>query len=620
MNKKSLSMIVTLGRWQIVKEENLLVCDEKTVILLPKVMKALEYFIEHPQQTITFDELNNAIWPNEVVGDNSIYNIIGQLRKALGDVTSKPIYIETISKKGYRLIANVKVSGSGIESGKENADTSSVSNGNHLKTVLIGFTLLLFSLSFYALYYEKDSQIQRNPTSEAEALPALAKQFLSLAKFYQFKGNKNNKLMAIDYYQKVLALVPRSFQAHQEIAFINIELMSLIPLEKDLFYRKAKRAAEAASLLDNKQGNTQLLLSYLEYIDNKDNDPKAFELNYKALEEKSLKVSTSARSAYADYLFKKGKVNDAIIQQKLSIEACSTCADIYRKLASSYMVNLQLDEAAKYFDQYHELITYDYSNPIKIVSQGSLSIKTLDEMFQWLGNNSKKLTLKSQLNYQTLFYLNLGLFEKANELTEQRNITEVADFFTLYTLAAVSGAKKNFKQSFIYLKKRHELFPENTLFSFSLSLAYWMQGDLDTALTILQNKVINKEKISLEQANPSESYYILLYAALLKENGQKLKAKKLLLKTQSNLLLQDPKSANNHMNLAITYALLGEDEKALSSIKVSLDLGWVSDFNSSWWRLEDNPFLSSIKNEKVFKELITNYYQQLKTITLSEFK
>jgi len=623
MNKKIVSTVVTLGRWQVVKEENLLICGEEKLIMLPKVMKALEYFIEHPQQTITFDELNAAIWPNEVVGDNSIYNIIGQLRKALGDVASKPQYIETISKKGYRLVTCVKEditecsreSGSEKEARIQDSELSYFSQNNYAKTVLIVVTLLLISLSFYVLYFETDTETNKTSISGSEKLPALAQQFISLAKYHQFKGNKDNKLIAIDYYKKLLALVPNNIEAQQEIAFINIELMSLIPLKKDLFFRKAKRAAEKAELLDIKQGNTQLLLVYLNNIEDMNNDSKAFELTYKALEQKLFQVSTSARLAYADFLFKRSQISEAIIQQRLAVKGCLTCAEVYRKLAISYMVNADFNEAAKYFEQYHELSTYDYSNPIKIVSQGSLSLKTLDDMFTWLANNPQKLTLKSQLNYQTLFYLNLGLFEQANNLTVQRNITEASDFFTLYTLAAVSGAKQNFEQSFIYLKKRHELFPKNTRFSISLSIAYWMMGDVQSALNILQNKVIDKAQRASKQSSPNESPYVLLYAALLKESGQKIKADKLLLNALELGLTQTPDNANKFMDLAIIYALLDQHEKALSSIKMSLNSGWVTDFNLSWWRLEDSPFLSSIKDDKAFKELITNYYEQLQVIT-----
>jgi hypothetical protein len=42
-----------------------------------------------------------------VVSPSSVYQTISQLRKALGDTETPPSYIETVSRKGYRLVASV---------------------------------------------------------------------------------------------------------------------------------------------------------------------------------------------------------------------------------------------------------------------------------------------------------------------------------------------------------------------------------------------------------------------------------------------------------------------------------------------------------------------------------
>jgi DNA-binding winged helix-turn-helix (wHTH) protein len=42
-----------------------------------------------------------------VVGDHSVYQAVARLRKALGDNSNQPDYIETVSKRGYRLLAPV---------------------------------------------------------------------------------------------------------------------------------------------------------------------------------------------------------------------------------------------------------------------------------------------------------------------------------------------------------------------------------------------------------------------------------------------------------------------------------------------------------------------------------
>jgi DNA-binding winged helix-turn-helix (wHTH) protein len=49
-----------------------------------------------------------SVWQQQVVSDSSVYQAIAQLRKALGDTAAEPTYIQRVSGKGYRLIAQVK--------------------------------------------------------------------------------------------------------------------------------------------------------------------------------------------------------------------------------------------------------------------------------------------------------------------------------------------------------------------------------------------------------------------------------------------------------------------------------------------------------------------------------
>src|SRR5690606_18352607 len=60
---------------------------------------------------IPHEEILAALWPNTVVGDDTLARCVSKLRKALGDDPKAPRYVETISKRGYRLIAPVSRSG-----------------------------------------------------------------------------------------------------------------------------------------------------------------------------------------------------------------------------------------------------------------------------------------------------------------------------------------------------------------------------------------------------------------------------------------------------------------------------------------------------------------------------
>lgn len=77
------------------------------VSLEPKVMDLLLLLARNAGQVISADDIVSEIWKDQVVGDNSIYQNIAQLRKALQDKASQPSYIATVPKKGYRLIAAI---------------------------------------------------------------------------------------------------------------------------------------------------------------------------------------------------------------------------------------------------------------------------------------------------------------------------------------------------------------------------------------------------------------------------------------------------------------------------------------------------------------------------------
>ena len=73
----------------------------------PKVAEVLAYLAGRAGQVVSRDELLSAVWPGVVVGDDALTQAIIKLRKALGDDARRPAYIETLAKRGYRLIAPV---------------------------------------------------------------------------------------------------------------------------------------------------------------------------------------------------------------------------------------------------------------------------------------------------------------------------------------------------------------------------------------------------------------------------------------------------------------------------------------------------------------------------------
>ena len=71
----------------------------------------LQILLEHPGEVISREELQKRIWPSDtfVDFDHGLYNGIKKLREALGDVAETPRYIETLPKRGYRFIGEVRL-------------------------------------------------------------------------------------------------------------------------------------------------------------------------------------------------------------------------------------------------------------------------------------------------------------------------------------------------------------------------------------------------------------------------------------------------------------------------------------------------------------------------------
>ena len=70
-------------------------------------MGVLECLAQHPGETLSKEQLFQAVWPNIVVTEDVLKRCIAELRRAFHDDARNPHIIETIAKRGYRLIASV---------------------------------------------------------------------------------------------------------------------------------------------------------------------------------------------------------------------------------------------------------------------------------------------------------------------------------------------------------------------------------------------------------------------------------------------------------------------------------------------------------------------------------
>src|SRR5580765_5267841 len=79
----------------------------EAVRLTPQLLDLLLHLVDRAGVLVTKDELLDALWPNANVTENALTHAVSELRNALGDRASAPLFIKTIARRGYRFIGAI---------------------------------------------------------------------------------------------------------------------------------------------------------------------------------------------------------------------------------------------------------------------------------------------------------------------------------------------------------------------------------------------------------------------------------------------------------------------------------------------------------------------------------
>jgi len=104
VNDKSM---IEVGGCTVIPSQNLLEYSGRSIKIAPRTMDALVYLAEHAGEVVSTEELIGTVWHGRIVNDTQIYKSMSQLRRALGELREKTEFIQTVPKRGYRLVAPV---------------------------------------------------------------------------------------------------------------------------------------------------------------------------------------------------------------------------------------------------------------------------------------------------------------------------------------------------------------------------------------------------------------------------------------------------------------------------------------------------------------------------------
>jgi DNA-binding winged helix-turn-helix (wHTH) protein/Tol biopolymer transport system component len=107
---------LSFGTFEVDRESGELLKRGSPLRVQEKPLQLLLLLLEHPGEIVLREALQRRLWPNGtyVDFDKGLNTAVKKLRYALGDSPDKPVFIETIPRRGYRFIAPVSGDGTGL--------------------------------------------------------------------------------------------------------------------------------------------------------------------------------------------------------------------------------------------------------------------------------------------------------------------------------------------------------------------------------------------------------------------------------------------------------------------------------------------------------------------------
>ncbi len=104
------SRFMRFGPFQVDQQRQEVTKYGSRLKLQGKVYQVLVALLEKPGEVVTREELRQRLWPADthVNYDANVNTTVNKLRQVLGDSTDKPLYVETIPRKGYCLMSAIR--------------------------------------------------------------------------------------------------------------------------------------------------------------------------------------------------------------------------------------------------------------------------------------------------------------------------------------------------------------------------------------------------------------------------------------------------------------------------------------------------------------------------------
>ena len=339
------------GFFRLDARERLLSRNGEVVSITPKAFDLLLALLQQPGHLVEKEALLKAVWPDSFVEENNLADNISRLRKALGEGENGQKFIETIPKRGYRFVAEVKVR-NGLEMGTAMEELTTANDArerrptrtnfsptpSHFKTTIRILALLLpvFVGMGLWLYFRMEKRL-------------VVQQLEFKGNFYLGRWTEDEIRKGIEYYNRAIALDAKSASAYEGLA-VGWNFLSDLHLPPRETEPKAQAAALKALQLDESSAAAHGTLGLIKTQYDWDWAGAEREFN-RAIE--LAPDDNSSRQIYGWYLIAMGRFAEAQAEMKRALESDPSSEFASWGMGDSFYFARQYDQA---IEQYRRAI------------------------------------------------------------------------------------------------------------------------------------------------------------------------------------------------------------------------------------------------------------------------
>jgi Tfp pilus assembly protein PilF len=314
----------------------------EVVRLEPKAFDLLAYLTQHPQETLSREQLINEVWGGKFVTDDAVMVAVYALRQAFNDDSRKPRFIETIRGRGYRWLPN-----EGSPARKPKLTTAA-----YAALIAIAFASLAWAVLRPVAPMPSMKQANAMVRAQARGL------------FFSERVTRRDLDEARAEFRKAIAIDERFAEPHAALAEVNVRLIEAGDPDTRAREDEARRELKRALDLGPELAMSQAAQASVQFV--LDRDVARAERSFRHAIELDPTLP-AIRRRYSYLLGATGRFAEATEQAQIGVQMEPTSATALNDLGWAHLLAGRVDAAEQ---TYREALKLDPVNGATLLALG----------------------------------------------------------------------------------------------------------------------------------------------------------------------------------------------------------------------------------------------------------